>query len=266
MHCIASVPPHRPLAACRRCDVADTRRQRGSSGGSSRLLIVRILGLPQSIFCWTTAPVRYLIHPASPPLCHRLLLIISLLLLCSSSIRRTLHWISHPPTSVLGGNNNSSSYRSAVSQSKWRSGAGGARSGTVVSSTAARRNLRRAMPPLDTSSRPSIAVFVLHPRRRGCPRGPRGPSPPPDPTTAAITAVNDGNQQREQQRKRKKSEGEKEADPQAETVTANADTTSSSAGKVAYQDGADTALTSSAANMIVIKACLRLMRIVFGAG
>ena len=75
-----------------------------------------------------------------------------------------------------------------------------------------------------------------------------------------------GNQQREQQRKRKKSEGEKEADPQAETVTANADTTSSSAGKVAYQDGADTALTSSAANMIVIKACLRLMRIVFGAG
>ena len=101
---------------------------------------------------------------------------------------------------------------------------------------------------------------------KGMPKRTKRAISPPDPTTAAITAVNDGNQQREQQRKRKRSEGEKEADPQAETVTANADTTSSSAGKVAYQDGADTALTSSAANMIVIKACLRLMRIVFGAG
>ena len=100
MHCIASVPPHRPLAACRRCDVADTRRQRGSSGGSSRLLIVRIPGLPRSIFCWTTAPCPIFNIPRLTRLFHRPLLTISLLLLRSSSICGYIGWIPNPPNSV----------------------------------------------------------------------------------------------------------------------------------------------------------------------
>ena len=67
LHCIISVPRHRPSAACRRYECSGHL----AAALAGRSLMARIV-LPPSIFCWTTLPfpIQFI---SLTILCHRLL-------------------------------------------------------------------------------------------------------------------------------------------------------------------------------------------------